>query len=76
MNLKNTSLAVVIVSIALFTLISLLAIWDVIEDSDFVWKSLMSLAVVGFSGLVGVALGERMHKTTSTTAPMQDTPLR
>ena len=63
MSLKNISLGVVIVTIALFTLISLMAIWDVIEDGDFVWKSLMSLAVVGFGGLVGVALGDKMNKT-------------
>jgi len=60
MNLKNISLATVIASVAFFTLISLMAIWKVIQDNDFVWKSLTSLAVVGFAGLVGVALSDRM----------------
>ncbi|MEK7480324.1 MAG: hypothetical protein AAB665_03510 [Patescibacteria group bacterium] len=63
MNIKKISIAVVILSLALFTIISLLAIWDVIQDGDFVWKSLTSLAVVGFAGLVGVALGDRIKST-------------
>jgi hypothetical protein len=60
MNIKRVSISVVILALALFTIISLLAIWDVITDGDLVWKSLTSLAVIGFAGLVGVALGDRI----------------
>lgn len=60
MNIKRVSIVVVILSLALFTVISLLSIWDVIQNGDFVWKSLTSLAVIGFAGLVGVALGDRI----------------
>lgn len=62
MGLKKISLTVVIVSVVFFTFISLLAIWDFIEDKDLIWKSLMSLSVVAFAGLVGVAISERIKK--------------
>ena len=62
MTLKDFCLGVVIVSIVLFTVVSLLAIWDIISDGEFVWKSLLSLAVVGFSGLVGIVISDRMNK--------------
>lgn len=55
MILKKISLTIVIVSVIFFTLISLLSIWKVIQDIDLVWKSLTSLGVVAFAGLVGVA---------------------
>jgi hypothetical protein len=62
MDIKRISIVVVILSIILFTLISLLAIWDIISDNEFVWKSLMSLAVVCFSGLVGIVISEKINK--------------
>ena len=62
MNFKKISLVILIVSIVLFAIISLLSIWEIIEDDDFIWKSLGSLFVVGFSGLAGVALAERISK--------------
>jgi hypothetical protein len=60
MSLKRICLAVVIISLVLFAVIALLSIWQVITNYDLVWKSLTSLAVVGFSGLVGVAISERL----------------
>lgn len=60
MIIKRICLWVVVTSIILFAVIALLAIWDVIKDNSFVWKSLTSLAVVCFSGLVGVVLSDRI----------------
>jgi len=60
MNIKKLSIIVVILSLVLFTAISLLAIWDVIQDNNLTWRSLTSLAVIGFAGLVGVALSDRI----------------
>ena len=60
MNIKRVSIVVVILCLVLFTVISLLSIWDVITSNDLVWKSLTSLAVIGFAGLVGIALSDRI----------------
>jgi hypothetical protein len=66
MSIKNISLGVVIISIVFFTIIALMAIWEVFNDGDFVWKALTSLAVIGFSGLVGIVIGDKMEKNRVT----------
>ena len=65
MSFKRICLSIVILSVVFFTLISLLSIWDIIEDEDFIWKSLTSLGVVGFAVLVGVAISEKINKNQS-----------
>ena len=50
--IRNITLIVLIVSAALLTLLGVLAIWGVINDSSTVSKSLSSLAIIAFSALI------------------------
>jgi Na+/proline symporter len=51
-GVRNVTLGVLIVSAALLALLGVLAIWEVIQDSATVYKSLSSLAVLAFSSLI------------------------
>jgi hypothetical protein len=52
---------ITIISTAIFAFIALLSIWIEIGD-DVVWKSLSSLAVVGFSSLIASAVAPLVDK--------------
>ncbi len=52
--IRNSTLGVLIVSAALFVLLGLLAIWDVIKNSDVIFKSLSSLGILAFASLISV----------------------
>ena len=60
--LKKISLYTAFGSIILFAIIAILSIWEVIKESDVVWKLLLSLAVIGFTGLVGVLVSDHANK--------------
>jgi len=51
-NLNRISLYVALLSILVATTISILAIWQVVIDTEFVWKSLMTLAVIFLASLL------------------------
>jgi hypothetical protein len=50
--IRNITLITLIVSSTLLALLGVLAIWDVINDSSTVNKSLSSLAIIAFSSLI------------------------
>lgn len=51
-NLNRISLYVALLSILIATTISILAIWQVVIDTEFVWKSLMTLSVIFLASLL------------------------
>ncbi len=51
-NLNRISLYVALLSILVATTISILAIWQVVIDTEFVWKSLMTLSVIFLASLL------------------------
>ncbi|MDB5194997.1 MAG: hypothetical protein JWO84_181 [Parcubacteria group bacterium] len=53
-SIRQIMLGVLIVSAALLALLGVLAIWDVISDKTAMYKSLASLAILGFSSLITV----------------------
>lgn len=51
-HLNRISLYVSLLSIVIATTISILAIWQVVIDTEFVWKSLMTLGVIFLASLL------------------------
>lgn len=51
-SIRQTSLGVLITSVSLLALIGILSIWDVISDKDVLYKSLSSIAILGFGAFV------------------------
>ncbi len=62
MNLKKVALIIFLTSILFIAAVALMAIWDIFDNDEFVWKALMSLAVIAFSGLIGIVIGDKMEK--------------
>jgi len=51
-HLNRVSLYISLLSIVIATTISILAIWQVVIDTEFVWKSLMTLGVIFLASLL------------------------
>lgn len=51
-NLNRITLYISILCILIATTISILAIWRVVIDTQFVWKSLMTLGVIFLASLL------------------------
>ncbi len=49
-------LAVSLLSILVATTVSILAIWNVVEDDTFVWRSLMTLGVIFLASVLTVSV--------------------
>jgi len=49
--IKRIVVTILIASVTIFTLLSVLAIWDVFEE-DIAWKSLSTLGVIFFASLI------------------------
>ncbi len=51
-NLNRWMLYISLLTIVLATTIAILAIWQVVIDTEFVWKSLMTLGVIFLASLL------------------------
>lgn len=54
--INRVCLAVSLLCILVATTVSILAIWNVVEDDEFVWKSLMTLGVIFLAALFTVSV--------------------
>ncbi len=66
-TVQNIAVLVFIISVVFLTLIAILSIWDVFEPDVF-WKSITTIAVVGFSSLLVIAAvkGVENHQKNNT----------
>ena len=55
-SLRHIILGVLIVSAALLAFLGILAIWEVIQDSQVVMRAISSLGIIGFASLITVAV--------------------
>lgn len=54
------AVSIFIICVVLLTLAAVLAIWDVV-DNDVLWKSISTIAVLGFAALITVGAAKFME---------------
>jgi len=67
-SLQRIATAVLISSLALFTLIAILSIWDVFSD-DIAYKSITTIAVTAFSSLVILGISRIINRKNDQLPP-------
>jgi hypothetical protein len=51
-SVRTATLTILIVAVALLAFLGILAIWEVIQDKDILYKSLSSLGILAFSAFL------------------------
>lgn len=63
-QIQNIAIGIFIVSVAVLTLVAVLAIWDVF-GKDTLYKSLSTIGVLAFSSLVVIVATRAMEKNSN-----------
>lgn len=66
-QIQNAAIGIFIVSVAVLTLVAVLAIWDVFSK-DTLYKSLSTIGVLAFSSLVVIVATRAIDKHNSNDA--------
>ena len=69
-EIRQATVVILIVSISLLALLGVLSIWEIIQDKEVQYKSLSSLAILGFGSLIIVATCRNMEDKNSTQKPI------
>jgi len=76
-NIRQATIAVLIVAVSLLALLGVLAIWEVITDKTFLYKVMSSLGILSFGALVTVMTClERENKFQNNGAKSNTLSLR
>ncbi|MCF7804453.1 MAG: hypothetical protein K9N46_09445 [Candidatus Marinimicrobia bacterium] len=72
-QLNRISLYISLLCIVIATTISILAIWRVVIDTEFVWKSLMTLGVIFLASLLTYTVNNLIpYEKRQDTPPSKD----